>query len=321
MASYNQFNYNYRPAKAMERKLFIELLKEMYGITGLATATYIGLGSIFFSDFRLVHKELGISKMINIELNKADQERFEYNKPYACIELLWGMSTDVLPTLDWEGTKIIWLDYDGSLKKYMIEDVEIIFSTLQPDSFYFVTCNSSMQRFYSKQLNKHDEQQFVQEFGNYSPFGLTSEMLTNKNSPLLIREILNSQIKHTIDLRNAAILEDSEKLIYIQLLLISYQDGAPMFSTGGVLKRKKDLRKFVRESFMSLPYIRTGEEILDIESPILTNSEINLINAFLPNKVKTFMTTRELQFIPETAKERYYNLYRYYPSFVEIRDF
>jgi hypothetical protein len=321
MASYNQFNYNYRPAKAVERKIFIELLKEMYGITGLLDATYIGLGSIFFSDFRLVHKELGISKMVNIEVNQADQERFEYNKPYACIELLWGMSTDILPTLDWNGTKIIWLDYDGSLKQYMIEDVEIIFSALQPDSFYFATCNSSMQRFYNKNLNKHNEKQFAQEFGNYSPFGLTSEMLTNKNSPLLIRDIINSQIKHTLDLRNAAIQEVGEKLLYVQLLLITYQDGAPMFSTGGILKRRKDLKRLVREPFMSLPYIRTGDKALDIESPILTNSEIDLINSFLPNKVKNFMTKGELRFIPETEKEKYFNLYRYYPSFVEIRDF
>jgi hypothetical protein len=142
MASYNIFNYNYRPAKSVERKIFVELLKEMYGVIDAKKCTYIGFGSIFFVDFRMIHKELGIKKMINIEGNIEDKQRFEFNKPYSCIDLKWGKSTEVLIDLDWTGKKIIWLDYDETLQAYMFEDLEIIFSNIEPGSFYFLSCNS-----------------------------------------------------------------------------------------------------------------------------------------------------------------------------------
>lgn len=322
MASYNQFNYNYRPAKTIERKLFIELLKELYGVVNSKNTTYVGLGSIYFTDFRLVHKELGISKMINIEYNEKDRNRFEYNKPFACINLEWGMTTEILPGLDWDGKKILWLDYDQTPQVYMLEDVETVFSNIAADSFFFLSCNSSFQRFYDKDKTVHDVERFKAEFEQYSPLEITAEMLTNKKSPYLIRKMINNEIKHVLDQRNAGILDEGDKLIYCQLLFIIYQDGAPMFSTGGILKTVRDLRKFAKSKIFSLPYIRTAETFLDLQSPLLTNSEIDLLNTFLPNlKKKRFLNAGEIDFIPEVEKDKYYEIYRYYPSFVEIRDF
>lgn len=322
MASYNQFNYNYRPAKSVERKIFIELLKELYGVVDSANTTYVGLGSIFFTDFRLVHKELGISKMINIEYNQADRKRFEYNKPYACIDLEWGMTTTVLPRIDWVGKKILWLDYDSSLQSYMFDDIETVFSNIVPDSFFLLSCNSSLQRFFNRTMNVHELNLFKGEFGEHVPLDTNSEMLTNKKTPYLIRKMIHNQIRHILAQRNSGIVEEENKLVYCQLLFIIYQDGAPMMSTGGVLKTRGSIRKFAKSNAFSLPYIRTAENYLDLQSPHLTNSEIDLLNTYLPNKrLNGFIAIGDLDFIPESEKQKYYSIYRYYPAFVEIRDF
>lgn len=321
MASYNKFNYNYRPSKSIERKIFIELLKQIYGASNTSSLTYIGFGSIFYADFKLIHKELGVLKMINIEANELDRERFEYNRPFATIELKWGKSSEVLPYIDWSGKKIIWLDYDQSLQSYMFEDIETVFHSIEEGSFFFMSCNSLMTRYYNPQINVHDEGKFRSDFSTYSPFHLDPTMMTNSNSPYLIRSMFLSAIKTTLDNRNSAILDNSQHYIFLQLVFIVYKDGAPMVSLGGIILRRNQLKRFSRSPFLNFPYIRTCENFLNIESPILTNSEIDLINTHLPEKKIRFMKKKELSFLPAVEIEKYYNFYRYNPSFVEIRDF
>lgn len=321
MASYNKFNYNYRPSKSIERKIFIELLKEIYGVSRASELTYIGFGSIFFADFKLIHKELGVRNMINIEAEETDKKRFEFNKPFANIDLQWGTSTEILPTIDWNGKKIVWLDYDKALQEYMLEDIGTVFSTIEDKSFFFISCNSQMSKFYNPKTNVHDEAKFKAAFGNYAPYDLTPEMMTNANSPSLLRSMFNSVIKSTLNNRNAAIADPDLQYIYSQLLYIVYKDGAPMFSLGGLILKRKDFKKFTKSKFLSLPYISTGENYLDIESPLLTNSEVDLINTHLPEKKVRFLKNKDLAFLPPSEIEKYYNFYRYYPSFVEIREF
>lgn len=319
MASYNKFNYTYRPAKSIERKLFIELLKELYGVTDSRNCTYIGFGSIFFVDFKMIHKELGIKSMINIEANEDDKRRFEFNRPFSCIKFLWGKSTEKLLEIDWKGKKIIWMDYDETLQSYMFEDINTIFSNLVPNSFYFFTCNCSFPKYRNKDTGIYNLDAFSNDFDGYVPYDLTQEMLMSNQSPDLLRGMILSHIHHVLEMRNA-ILEDPEKLIFSQMLYLTYKDGAPMFSFGGMLVKKKDLISLRNTKIFSLPYVKSKTIRLDIQSPILTNSEIDLINSHLPKSKKVFLKLKKIGFIPEDDREKYHTVYRYYPSYVEIRE-
>jgi len=185
MASYNIFNYNYRPAKSIERKLFAELLKEIYGVFPGKDCTYIGLGSVFFSDFKLIHKELGINLMINIEKNEDDKKRFEFNKPFSCIKLKWGETTAVLPCENWEGRKIIWLDYDKSLQPFMFEDIDTVFTKANSGSFYLMSCNSKLSK-YVRPDGNHNISGFENDFDGLVPDETSSSNLTEAQSPQLI---------------------------------------------------------------------------------------------------------------------------------------
>jgi hypothetical protein len=132
--------------------------------------------------------------------------------------------------------------------------------------------------------------------------------------------MLNSHIHHILGQKNA-ILDDEEKLLYIQMFFITYKDRAPMMSTGGVVVRKKELRVLHDTKVFTLPYVRINDNALDIQSPILTNSEIDLINSHLPKSRSRFLKLKKLGFIPEEEKSMYHGVYRYYPSFVEVRDY
>ncbi|MBV6438381.1 MAG: hypothetical protein EPGJADBJ_00002 [Saprospiraceae bacterium] len=132
--TYHTINYNLRSSKSIERKVILETIRGFYPPNEISKYRYVGFGSIFFADFRLVHKELGINKMVCIEGND-DEQRFQFNKPYKCIDLRMGMSDKVLPNLDWSCKNIVWLDYDRTLQSYMFDDLETLTTCLKADSF------------------------------------------------------------------------------------------------------------------------------------------------------------------------------------------
>lgn len=319
MASYNIFNYNYRPAKTIERKLLTELLKEIYGVANNRDLSYVGLGSIFFSDFKLIHKELGISDMVNIEANEEDKRRFEFNKPFKCIELLWGFSYDVLPFLNWNKKKIVWLDYDKSLQTYMFDDIDEFFSHAIQNSFYFVSCSSLLQKYLLNGGPDYNITKFEGDFDGYCPIGIKKEDLTKKNAPDTIRKMFVERIEHNLSARNS-VLPRGEKFVFQQLLYITYQDGAPMISLGGILLKEKNVNSFRSRRILSLPYIRKSNEFLDLKSPIITSKEFHLMNNLLPNVQSRFLRLRRIDFIPKPDREKYFSNYRFYPNFTETRD-
>ncbi|MCP4458031.1 MAG: hypothetical protein GY816_08410 [Cytophagales bacterium] len=317
--TYEMFNYNIRPAKAIERRIFLDVLKEIYGVSPSKNLSYIGLGSIYFTDFRLIHKELNINQMINIESNIQDEKRFKFNKPFKCIQLKWGNSTDVLPTLDWRGRKIVWMDYDEILQPFMFDDLDSIFSNIEEGSFYFFTCNNSLGKYINKETKVHDPDRFGNDFNGYAPLGLNPDDLTSLNTPKLVRKMLLDRINRILSDRNA-LEEPEDYLEFNQLLNIKYKDGANMYSYGGYVSKRKDAKIFKQNGLSKLPFISYDEDILDLKSPIITNQEIDLMNSFLPHGENTFLNLKKLSFIPLEEKSKYFKTYRYYPYYAEIRN-
>ncbi len=63
-SSFEKINYNLRPNKCIERKMMCETLSRLSHLEHLHNYRYIGLGSPYFSDFSLFHKNLGITELI-----------------------------------------------------------------------------------------------------------------------------------------------------------------------------------------------------------------------------------------------------------------
>lgn len=315
------FNYHHRPSKSIERKLILDLIREIYTSEDLKNCLYVGLGSFFFIDFKMMHKSLGIKRLINIEKNdeELDRRRFKFNKPFANIKLEWGSTTEILPTINFESKAIVWLDYTDSLKKYMFEDIEILTANIQPESVFMISINCALPKYFDRDINQYNVEKFKDDFGDDALFDMESNMLTSANLPLLYRRMINEKINQILNLRNAG-LSRSNKLVYKQLLLITYKDGAPMFTTGGVFIKNSYLSEFNKKKLHKFGFIRKEDEVLDIYSPILTSQEIDLLNASLPNNKNNFLNKKTLKFIPEEDREHYFDNYRYFPSYVEIRD-
>ena len=141
-SSFEKINYNLRPNKSIERKMMCEALSRLSFIEHLNKYRYIGLGSPYFADFILVHKNLGITDLISIEKEESKKNRFEFNIPYSGIKMHYGLSTTIIPNLELDKKKnIIWLDYDDKISDFMFSDIDSFFLNSKTGSFFIMSVN------------------------------------------------------------------------------------------------------------------------------------------------------------------------------------
>ena len=146
--SYRLINFRLRPAKAIERKMIVEVCARMGAFSNLLGFRYIGMGSPFFNDFILLHRRYGMTNLVCIERESHHKDRFLFNKPFDCIEMEWGESTEVLPNLQWTGIPtIVWMDYDDCINEGMLADMRTIFSQLEPGSLALFTIQAEGRSF------------------------------------------------------------------------------------------------------------------------------------------------------------------------------
>src|SRR5215216_3021695 len=115
--SYKKVFYDLRPGKQIERRMLLDTLQLLSnGGFRIADYQYTGFGSIYFVDFVLFHKYLGITKLLSLEHDRTAAKRARFNKPYDIIQLEIKSAFDAIPTLDRDLKHLVWLDYDFGLE-------------------------------------------------------------------------------------------------------------------------------------------------------------------------------------------------------------
>ena len=72
----------------------------------------VGMGSYMFDDFKLIHNEVCISKMISLEKDLQTFKRATFNKPLKCISLLQMSTSEYIASLEpGQDHYIVWLDF------------------------------------------------------------------------------------------------------------------------------------------------------------------------------------------------------------------
>ena len=109
VGSWKKVNYQLRPAKQLERRIMLDTFIAMAQCGfRLRKYKYIGFGSIFFYDFVLFHKLLGIDKMLSIEHDYEAESRVQFNKPFRDVEIKMGRSDEILPVMDMKEEYLAW---------------------------------------------------------------------------------------------------------------------------------------------------------------------------------------------------------------------
>lgn len=322
--SYERVDYTVRPAKSIERKMLCEALVRLGHFRDLTQYRYVGLGSIFFSDFILIHKSLGIKDLISIEREVGDKKRFEFNCPYKFIKLLFGNSNDVLLyKLEWTKKLILWLDYDYKLNENVFRDISIFSLNAKSGSIILLTIDvepddSDKDEETGKHISRCDK--LAERIGiSKIPLGTEEkDLLDSAGFQKVCFEIIDNEINRMISMRNDG-KEYNDKLKYKQLFNFLYKDGsAQMLSVGGIICSQNDEKKIQDCNFEKLKFINSAIKPYEIVVPKLTFREVRYLDKKLSLKKSSVKKKRDnLSFLSEEMKENYSKIYRYFPTFVE----
>jgi len=321
--SYERVDYTVRPAKSVERKMLCEALVRLGHFRDLTQYRYVGLGSIFFSDFILIHKSLGIKDLISIEKEIGDKKRFEFNCPYKFIKMLFGNSNEVLPNkLKWTKKLILWLDYDYKLDESVFRDISIFLLKAKSGSIILLTIDVEPDDPKDEKTGKHVGRydKLADRIGILKiPLGTEEKnLLDPAGFPRVCFEIIDNEINKMISIRNVGI-EYNDRLEYKQLFNFLYKDGsAQMLSVGGIIYSQKDKKEIQACNFDKLKFINSTIKPYEIIVPKLTFREVRYLDKLLPlNKSSLKRKKDDLSFLSEEMKKNYNKIYRYFPTFVE----
>lgn len=315
--SYEKINYSLRPAKCIERKMLCETFRRLSIFGKVEAYSYVGFGSTFFSDFALFHKSLNISNMTSIEKDETKKDRFEFNRPFRCIDIKYGHSNEVLPNLNWETRSILWLDYDSRLTKNVLSDIKTFCTNAIPASLLIISVNVQPEKNIDISYDKipvYRLEQLRKAVGDVRvPKDLRGKNLAKWGTANVCRRIIYNEIMQTLNRRNG-IRKEGNKLCYKQLFNFHYSDNAQMLTTGGLLYDEGQEHLLNLCAFDALSFVRQKDKPYHIEVPNLTFKEIRHIDEQLPKKEGHQLTAHAVR---SSDIDKYEKLYRYFPAFTE----
>jgi hypothetical protein len=295
-----EVDYRIRPAKQAERSLLCDVVARLDRLRPITNFRYIGMGSIYFVDFVLIHRLFGIDAMTSIEQREEILERCRFNRPYECIDIIEKSVASALPELRSEQPTVMWLDYTGRTDAGRLEEIAVAVVDLATPSLFAITTDVSVA--------KEDERvtEFRRHFGGRDAARITkpADLNRKKFAPLMWSYIDGA-------IRNA-VADRIDGARYEQILHVRYADGADMLTVGGLIySDEEDLR---RCDFDSLDFPRHGAEPYELRVPRLTYRERAALDQLLPDgNLDDAPAGLEREDIDDYA-----DLYRHAPFYVDV---
>jgi hypothetical protein len=301
--------YDLRPSKQAERYIMVEILRGLQKL-GLSIESYhyVGFGSYFFHDYRILHHELNLSEMTSIEGDMTILKRCEFNKPYSAITIVPKMSSDYLPALSRIETYLVWLDNDFGLTKIVTDDISTCFARLRVGSVFFLTIDMELPDEITNATVDKVFEHYRDELQGEVSRGFTVSDFAASKFDETVRKIIARATE--IGLRGRTDVN------YLNLLSLYYKDSNRMYTMGGVFC-DADLRKKIKESsLMAHEFIRENFAADSIEIPriILTKKERLFLERYCLGAEKYDGSIG----VAGDLAEIYKRYYRYLPNFAEI---
>ena len=143
----SRLSYSRRPAKYIQRHMVVDALRRLRAFSPLEEYEYVGFGGMEFVDFELIHRQLGIKRLVSIEENGKDAARFRFNVPFEGVSIKFDKASAVLPTLlDKPYLRVVWLDYECELNLEVLQDLGTAIRKLVPGSAFIVSVNAQGPR-------------------------------------------------------------------------------------------------------------------------------------------------------------------------------
>lgn len=276
---------------------------------------YVGMGSPFFSDFTLLHRQLGVQRLVSMERATESAERFRFNLPFDCVRLLLGESRDLLPTVELRQRAIVWLDFDGRLTKSTLDDWEFVLSSVPAGSMVVISVNAHpiLTKEPTPDIAKIRLQDLSDTIGRERiPIDVVGRNLANWGTADVFYRILRESADTVLADRSS-----SSRLNFRQVFHFRYEDGAKMLTMGGLVSGEEEEELLAAAAFDRLPCYRPGPDPFRIAVPSLTFREMRYLDQFLPDRLDALSDRIKAGLLPEGDVRDYAAIYRYFPVFAE----
>ena len=331
--SFDRINYLLRTNKHIERKLIFDALLRVHGMFNLYNHRYIGFGSMWFGDFLLVHRLIGIKDMWSIELEK-NSKRADFNKPYMSIQVKSGRSSEILKEIteeEWKKPCIAWLDYDGVFDADVISDIDTLIRKLAAMSFVLFTVNGNRLS-YKMQIDSGRRSPALQTITDIAgPINIPSRCnygktgagelidIPERDFPKILAESILNVISHKMSVSGR--YSDKLPIRFLPLFNFCHVDGTEMVTVGGAIVKQSDVNKLC-ELLPDFSEIDSSSELpvqICLDLVQLTVKEKMVLDGVLPNLESEFEEIAKMKGIelPDDQLKKYWNCYRYFPVFTE----
>ena len=320
-ASFRRIDYSLRPAKYAERKMLCEVFRRLSSFCAVEDYQYVGFGSVWFSDFTLFHRVLGIKDMISIEQEANAASRIEANKPFK-IDIDFRGSNQVLPELNWDRHSFLWLDYDDPLTPDMLLDVQTVANHANSGTVLAVSvqCHKAPAVVEAEREKDTDEsaidavERFRQLLGRARvPSPLFEDDLIGWPFGKLSRNIIFSEVERVLAARNS--IPGRSEMKYDVVCEFEYEDGAKMTTLVIVFYETGEQDKVARCGFDQMDFLKGSRKPVRIPVPKLTVREFRLLEQQLPLADGIELDCGQ---IPPGEASRFAEMYRYLPNFAVI---
>ena len=307
-------NFSLRQNKAIERSIAFEALQRGARFLG-PDPVYVGLGSLWFQDFQMAHRILGIETMVSIEGEPSVFDRADFNKPLRTVTIVPGMTNDQIPELlkredlshrPW----VAWLDYDRELNDDRLEELRSLVAQL-PDGSAVLTTFNAAGKSYSE--DRDERRGLLEElFGDALEDGLPDEAF---EYPRLTTTLATSLARYL----QAVPVHAGREGPFIPAIRLIYRDSTYMVTVGGFLPTLEDATAC--EALVGTSDW-CGSEDDFIETHPLTQRELLALAQLMPSESGGIDATKveELGFKLSEFQLRFYERhYQRYPTYAEIR--
>lgn len=308
-SSFEKINYSIRPGKSTQRRMMVEAIGRLAALHPLHKYQYIGFGSTFFIDFKMIHRQYGLRKLISIEKEGEKRKRFNFNKPYSCVDMFYGTAAEYFSDgpVAWTKPMIVWLDYDYRMGDAVLADVERILEKALPGSLVVVTVDAEPPpaRERRRELGKELDLGKLVRFAKRTNAGLNKDGLADAYHAYATADIESKLRRARPDCK------------WRQIFNFRYSDGTRMLTLGGLIADAVIDKKVQACSFAELPYFKSAAEPFPIAVPNLTPAEVHRLAKSMPKPTADRRKTLVNLAIDEEDIRNYELLYRYLPQFVE----
>lgn len=312
--------YHIRPNKYVDRQIFVQILKALNRQVDISKYVYVGMGSYTFEDYKLLHKEIGINRMISLENNPKCFRRANYNKPLRCITLVPQSTTDYIANMDSSTDQFVfWLDYTAPKEiGKQFDDFCRLISKLNEHDIVRITVNANPAALGNPSepgvgLWEYRLGILKERLGEFVPPSVVNEDMTKARYPLALLSCLEKASMDT--------LADQSKSL-LPLMSSIYDDNTQMLTmTCVVIKNSANTKAYKKNTDLKRFCNFSWNNPLMICMPPLTTKEVLQINNELPTKSNGKLIAKKFDFIfggDEVGLKSYLKYYREYPHFHSV---